>query len=566
MGEETLSLLPPLTDWEARNAFLERLRDLGDEPTAKQVCEFLLSSEDFFQDLDSLSERTKSQIFSILADAHPQAGLRTLERVIAHLPHDRLLQFRQSRRNVIWTLEKLAWQPATFLGAARLLLQLAEAENEEGIVNNATGVWISLFGTRLGGTAVPAIERHQLLREALQSSSVKRQLLAVQAIERAVRVFEMGMPISNSTSEVPLPRWQPRSREEDREARRSALLLLDQAMTSTVSQVREAAIESFINSIRDLLVVGLVEDVLRRLPGLPVDTEIQKWHLRDKVEQVLEFEASKLQPEHQALFTSFQQTLAGQTFGERLRRWVGKWTLADNPRPRSKRQERPEAPEPEKMAANLAEEVIVSPELLAEELNWLSSEAAVNVFFFARRLGELDEEARFWNDIESLIQRPNGMLLASAYLRGHVDAGRRNWRDAVLNKWLEQEQLSPALLDAIWRTGPNDEDAYRLRAVIQKEWLDADKVSLLIYGGETKSFSSQAFHDLLESMVNSTSESAAHGALSLLDQRLDFHPNEVALLEPLAWKVLEAGIPPRSDTMGEHDWIEVARAYLSRDA
>lgn len=567
LGDETVSLFNVLPDWDARNAFLMRLRDLGDEPAAQQVCGFLLSSEGLFPDLESLNDHAKAQIFAILSDAHPEAGLRALERIISHLPRDRLLQFGEGRRHVIWTLEKLAWQTATFFGAARLLLQLAEAENEVRIANNATGVWVSLFGTRLGNTAVPAIERHRLLREALEHSSEGRQLLAVQAVGRAIQLFEMGTSFSSNAPRVPPLRWHPTTHAEDREARRSALLLLDQAMASTVTQVRETAVETLVNSIRDLVRAGLAADVIERLRNLSVNTEEQKRHLRDIVGQLLSFEAANLQPDHQEFFTTLQHELAGQSFGERLRRWVGEWTLTDRPLPLpdSLQQARLESPNPEQMVVSLAEEVMANPELLTPELNWLSSEDAKHGFIFARRLGELDQEIRFWNELESLIERPNSMLLTSAYLRGHVEAGRRAWRDAILDEWIEQETKARPLLDAIWRSEPDDDDAYRLIKVIEKGWLNANEVSILTYGGRTESFSEPVFHKFLESLINDHHEHGAHGVLSLLHQRLRFYPGEITSLEDLAWQILETGVPPRSQTMGEFDWIQLARAYLSKD-
>lgn len=565
MGEDILSLLS-LLGWNGRNAFLQRLSDLGDEITARRVCEFLLSTDALFDNLDDLEEQHKSHIFSILAEAHPQAGLRALERIIGHQPRDRLLLFKQGRRNAIWILEKLAWFPDTFFGATRLLLRLAEAENEDGIVNNATGVWISLFGIRLGGTAVPAIERHILLREALESQSLIRQLLAIQAIERALHIAEFGMPLeSNLTKPLP-PRWHPRNWEEDREIRRSALSLLLMAMESSADQIREAAMEAFVNSLRDLVVVGLGTDVVAILEHFPIERETRKHHLRGEVEQLLTFEASVLSPEHLSFFIAFQQRLAGQSFGERLRRWVGKWTHADSPRPRSIQQENPDLPQPQEMAAKLADEVIATPELFHQELDWMASEAAVNVFYFARRLGELDKEHQFWLHIESVVDKPNGMVLSSAYLRGHVEAGRRTWRNTILDDWVKRSDLAQPLLDAIWRTNPDDEDAYRLRTVIQNGWLEPGNVSLLRYGGETKSFSTQAFTDLLESIVGQQSEGSVTAGLSLLHQRLRFHPQEVANFESLAWQLLEAGIPANHNTMDEYDWQEVARIYLVQDA
>ncbi len=76
--------------------------------------------------------------------------------------------------------------------------------------------------------------------------------------------------------------------------------------------------------------------------------------------------------------------LEGSTFGERLHRWVGVWSLRDY-------DEGPEGrPVGGEHAMRLAEEGFLRPDLLRSELDWLTSPNAESIVWFARRLGELD--------------------------------------------------------------------------------------------------------------------------------------------------------------------------------
>lgn len=562
-GRETLNVVSELPDWGGRRAFLERLGNLGDDATAQEVCESLLEPEGLYQTLDDINDSLRAELLTILGDARPEAGLRALGRIIGHLPRDQLLQLRQGRRQVIWTLENLARLPETFSGAARLLLQLAEAENED-IVNNATGVWASLFGTRLSGTAVPAIDRHVLIREALQSPPLGRKLLAVKAIESAIQVVEMGMPISSSASRLPVPHWQPSTKEEDQAARLSALTILDEAMRDTEPAVQGAAREVLLNVIRALVRTGLAGAALDRWDQIPIETDVEERRARDLVESILQYDEPYLNEDQKRQFTDLRDELLGESFHHRLRRWVGEWTSADGPVPRARREEF-DRPDPQEMAASLAEEVLETPDQLWPELDWLASDAAKNVFFFGRRLGELDQSHIFWAEIEARVRQGNGQLLASAYIRGQFDAGRQDWRNRVLDSWSDQPEKAGPLLDAIWRGEADDRDASRLITVIRKGWLDAAELNLLIYGGQTKHFSREIFAKLLETVIGAKSESAMRAALSLLPQRLDFEPGDRDRLESAAWSVLEAGIPAKSDTMGEHTWARLASWYVDRD-
>ena len=75
-----------------------------------------------------------------------------------------MLRFEDGRRDVIWTLEGTALYPDLFKQSARLLLKLADAENETWS-NNATGVFTGLFSLGYsnffsGGWSGPSSEHY----------------------------------------------------------------------------------------------------------------------------------------------------------------------------------------------------------------------------------------------------------------------------------------------------------------------------------------------------------------------------------------------------------------------
>ena len=60
----------------------------------------------------------------------PDATMEHLNRLLSSKTIDELIAFKSGRRNTIWALEKLAFRHQTFASAARLLLLLGAAENE----------------------------------------------------------------------------------------------------------------------------------------------------------------------------------------------------------------------------------------------------------------------------------------------------------------------------------------------------------------------------------------------------------------------------------------------------
>ena len=555
---QTLDVLRDLPSPSSGRALLQRLSDLGDDPTAMGVAELLLGHEGLFH-FETLNDQSRSEVFSILAKAYPRAGMDALLRILGGLPTDQLRQFSDGRRQIVWTLEKLAWFPETFADAARLLLALAEAENETW-GNNASGTWVQLFGTHLGGSSVAALERHALIGEALDGLSAERQLLGVRAISRVFATHETSSVFGDTqTGRVAPERWRPKTWGEDWEARRSGLRLLDRALGSEMPLVQQAAEEVLLQQVCEIALAGLADDLLERLQALPCRDYDRRRKVREAAERIVMFERLPLTSEQRERFEKFSSDLAGESFSERTRRWVGQHIFADT---RLQHQLGPDGWGRE--AAAMADEAMKEPDLLRAELEWLASDQAQHVYFFARRLGQLDGSHDWWPEIETLVRANKGLTLAAAYLQGSVDGGQPGWRDAILDEWVEEgKHLAPAVLDAVFRSQPpTEQDAERLFTLMDRGWLSAAQVSILTWGGQASALGLEGFQKIVEGMLVDEGEQATDGALSLLFNRLALRPEDEDALEALAWRALER---PRSLTQDRFYGDELAKRYIPRD-
>jgi len=104
------------------------------------------------------------------------------------MSHDELLQFEQGRRDIIWALEGTALYADLFCQSARLLLALAEAENETWS-NNATGVFAGLFSLGYGEVAPTSLApeyRLPVLMEALSEGELRADL-ALKSFDAALK-------------------------------------------------------------------------------------------------------------------------------------------------------------------------------------------------------------------------------------------------------------------------------------------------------------------------------------------------------------------------------------------
>jgi hypothetical protein len=119
-----------------------------------------------------------------------------------------------TRRNLIWGLEKLCFHAALFDESAWSLLLLASAENES-CSNNATGVFSQLYRIYLSGNAAEPSMRFDLLERALDENRLEVDLVVIEALEAAVSTYG-GTRIIGAEyqgTKAPLHEWSPSGRE-----------------------------------------------------------------------------------------------------------------------------------------------------------------------------------------------------------------------------------------------------------------------------------------------------------------------------------------------------------------
>lgn len=240
-------LLPRLSP-SAREALLGRAADLGQLPETQSALAQLVSSDGPFGSLAALEAPGRAGILPYLSAIDPGRSLALLER-LSERPPGELFTAVDARRDLVWSAEKLAWHSDTFARAAVVLLRLALAENEHW-ANNATGQFVSLFGTRLPNTAavptariafldelfaaiggrdaVADTQSHRRLSAALEGTDRSRAaILAIHACESALDLSEMRTAgAEEQYGQVVEPIGTPRTTEEDLTYRRQCLRLL----------------------------------------------------------------------------------------------------------------------------------------------------------------------------------------------------------------------------------------------------------------------------------------------------------------------------------------------------
>jgi len=557
--DEVRELLGRLPTEECRDAFLERLKDLGTDERAQAVIRELLS-ERSFSTIEQLDSEGTSKILYTLALADRQSALGTLQRLLSNASIDRLRSFKNGRRNVVYALQYLKWFKDAFFEATRLLLALAEAENEEW-ANNSTGIWTSCFQLRLGGTEVPVLDRVSILKEAFATDSPKRRQLALKAIAVLMSPHESRVSGLEKEGAQPVPpEWHPKTWVEIWEVYRVALQLVDQAIQDSDPNVAQEARATLLRSARTVVIVGLADEIIARLEAFTPHDDVERREVRNTVRIILQYESEKLKDGQRNRLTAIEQKLAGTSFSDRLRRWVGQWSFGD-----WDIQQREGGPSPQNRAAALAEEAMNRPELLHVQLDWLVSTEAQNVAYFGKRLGELDQDL-FW--LSELVPKTRGEgrphLLAS-YLWGRSRSGDEERICNLLDRWVkEDKQLAPAVLLTTLELEPSAENLNRLLGLVKKGWLQPKELNVLVWKGWSEKLPIVEFEAFLNCLLLDDEPETIHAAMNLLDRRLKLSPGESERLAPFGWRMLERE-SALEGTMAQHYWGELSSHYVKID-
>ena len=194
------------------NAFADQFRNMGFNAKARQMLNQLMGPNSPFSSAEVINTRLGSRLFRSFAEVNPVAVANTLWNVLGSIEIERLRSMEEGRRNLVWTLEKLCFEPKSFIPAAKTMMRLAQAENEQ-IGNNATQEFIRLFPVILPATAVDLATRLCYLKEEFAVEENKSILL--QAIKTALHTRDfIYMGGAETQGLKTLTNYQPQTTKE----------------------------------------------------------------------------------------------------------------------------------------------------------------------------------------------------------------------------------------------------------------------------------------------------------------------------------------------------------------
>ncbi len=556
---------------ELLECFYEMFRYAAESKAASRIVKDLLGPNGPFQNDANLETGLGSRFFLALTEADSKSALKCLMRTIGTWDKETLLHFTAGRRNVVWSLEKIAMWRDRFADAARLLLALGEAENE-GCSNNASGVFAGLFSPgpgRVAPTAASPAERFPVLKEAFESDSRARRLLALEACKIGLQPRHrwrriVGAEYQGLRKELKL--WETQTWDEIWDAYRQVWQLL-------VGQLEHLPEDECQEGVAILLEHARKLGQIPKLADMVVDTVAtigKKMYVGEKqviatINSILYYDGKELPSKTRQRWQQLMDELVGSDFHSMMQRYVGMNLLEDK---FDEDQKFTDQAHPR--IETLAQQAVDTPSLLGAELHWLTAIEAQNGYGFGYELGKRDDGFTLLPTLLDA-QRNAGenasVYFLGGYFRAIFDKDQALWEEQ-LDALVADTTLNVAIPELTHRSGLTNQAGWRILNLATSNIIGADYFGIFVYGKAIESLSDEVFTAWIEFLLSASKTSAVLIALGLYYHYYVFKKSEPVLPCALTFRLLaqpflfEQLNPYQFDTMTEHYWTEIGEAFL----
>ena len=559
-------LTPKLFEW-----FCEMFKYAAESEAASRIVKDLLGPNGPFQNDKDLKNRLSSRFFLALTEASPKSALGCLMRIMENWDKEDFLHFTEGRREVVWALEKIAIWKDLFADAARLLLALGEAENEDWS-NNASGVFAELFSpaySRGAPTEAAPADRFPILKEAFESGSRARRLLALEACKIGLQPMRMwsrtiGAEYQGLHKEPEL--WNPKTYGELWEVYRQVWQLLVEQLERLPADEREKGVAILLEHVRELGKIPTLIDMIVDTVGVMTKRRyVSEKQVMATINSILFRGGKKLPVKTRQRWEQLMDELVGSDFHSMMQRYVGLSLLEDE-----FDENRNHVNQAQPRIEKLAQQAVDTPSLLQAELHWLVTSEAQNGYRFGHELGKRDDGFTLLPtllDAQRNAATNANVFFLGGYFRAIFDKDQSLWEEQ-LDALIEDTKLNIAISALTRCSGLTDRAGLRLLNLATNDTIDVKHLGIFAYGTATENLSEKVFTAWIEFLLSATDKFAVSIALKLYYYHYVFEKPIPTLPRNLTFRLLTHPTPfERPDgymlnSMTDVYWTEIGKTFI----
>ncbi|WXL26390.1 hypothetical protein WG219_02555 [Ectopseudomonas mendocina] len=476
-------------------SFCTQATYLDSQPSVQRFSDRLFGGESPFVKAEELLTEKGSKLFRAFVEVNPDSTSTALYHILSERTEKQLLAIDgETRRNLIWALEKLCFHSSVFEKSSWCLLLLASAENESWS-NNATGMFSQLFRVNLSGTQANPKIRFDVLKRAINLNQIGIDLIVLEALEQAINTYggSRSVGAEYQGTKAPLEEWQATTWKEVFDFWQQATDFILTLMERGQSQ-KDKALSIIGHSIRGLISFQRIEMLDATIKKV-ISVNGRYWpEALDSIKSTLEYDSNNISKDASSKLNDWLSLLnpSSAELPEKL-----KILVTNPPWEHRKGDDGHYIDVAAKNAMALATELSKNIDELLPYIDSLLIGEQKQSFSFGYQLArDLDDINSFLDltlAILSSLERANPSLVSGIY-KGLYETSPKAW-DNYLNKLLEDKSLTIYYAEFI-RTGDIQKNHLdTLLTLIRNGEIPASSANLLSYGGVTERISPNIMAD-----------------------------------------------------------------------
>ena len=545
-----------------RTMAARQLALLNTVPVSQKVVRHVCRPGGPFDSFGGDPKAAHAEVLSSLAEIAPEVVAAWIGRCMDGVGDPSRVR-DDTRRHLVWALEKIAFHPDTFEDGARHLLRLAVAENERSISNNATGQFKALFPMLLGSTTADGNARLSILDEASDTDDPIQRSIIVEALITGSTTDHFSRFVGAEThgSRPTLESWYPATKAAAADYIEGCVTRLAR-FAEREDECGVAARARLGGQLRSLISTGFLDTVEKVVHQ--VDDGIGPWtEALESLGHFLEYDAAGVETQLEPLWND----VAGmdRNVTARVRTLIAELTPKSlESRVRFLVTEMPwDFPCGEKLDFDvhgrrqveivraLAEEIVEQPEVLEGVLPQLSRGEQRMVAVFGTAIAESTDLPLDWLEpialaLTEVPEKERNFDLLCGYVTGLAER-HPDIVEEFKQKAARSPQLAPALPLICWRLGIRPSDIGLIIGALRTGLLPVWRLRQWTLGGVLAEVPASEVATLFDTMLDHSAEAFteamglmwmyAHGAPDRLD---DFRPSIRKAAENVArWRRLQ---------------------------
>ena len=553
-----------------QDGFLNMFAYAEESRNAMEVAQRFLGVDGPLDDGKLLETYEGARFFSALAHAEPKMSLDLLDRTIGKWDLQRLLDFTVGRREIMWRLEDLVREPSNFEVAAKILLRLSVAENED-VANNATNVFAELFSVasgELARTQATTETKLSLLSRILDSPDKKERICALKACNMALESlhftktdYRRGKVLLRISKE-----WDPGQMEIN--TYQTVIKLLTSRLQQMESDERQEAICIILKRANALTrlepLAKLLTDTIWEISQKPyADPE----KLISEVESIIYFDRENLDPAIMGMWEKLRGNLQKDDYRSLLKRYVGMDIFTDN-----LDENRRKTGQVSNRIRKIASESMRFKEKLLAELEWICITNTRPAAVFGYELGRMDVDFSLLPSIlraqAAVASNHSGTFLGN-YLRAIFEKDAKQW-ELILDSMAENPDLCKHVVDVTALSGMTDQAGLRIVRLCNKDIVKKVDLFAFVYRSRLLDLSETVFLKWIGMLLDARDIESLNVALALFEWYYIRGNSTRVLPEKTAFRLishellLRESTNPKYATVDKFCWTSIAIKFIEQ--